>query len=258
MIITKKVKIFVHNTKVKYYQNLGYDILKGGEKIEVNIEHLTPGSHCKITTKCDFCGEFYVIRYEKYLLNIERNNGFYSCKKCRPKNTEKTKKQRYGDGKFCNKEKIKKTLQEKYGQDSPMKIEQFKEKQKRKMEDLGLRPKRTERKEWQNYRIDVYNETYKNKKILFKKWNGLDYYDNEYIKDNFVFSPTNPKYPTIDHKISILYGFKNSIPPKEIGSIENLCITKKSNNSNKNSKTEKEFKQFLFLALSPQDNKDIR
>jgi hypothetical protein len=43
-------------------------------------------------------------------------------------------------------------------------------------------------------------------------------------------------YPTIDHKVSVLYGFKNGIEPEEISKLDNLCITKRILNIIKGSK----------------------
>jgi hypothetical protein len=91
------------------------------------------------------------------------------------------------------------------------------------------------------YSRKVEHLTKLNKKELFDKWNGLDYYDNEFIKDNFNLDPNDRNYPTIDHKISASYGFKNNIPIEEIVKIENLCFTKRFINSTKNSLTEEEF-----------------
>jgi len=73
-------------------------------------------------------------------------------------------------------------------------------------------------------------------KELYINWSGYDYYDNEYIKDNLLLESISPKYPTIDHKISIYYGFSNGITEEEICDIINLCITKRSINSSKGSK----------------------
>ena len=88
-------------------------------------------------------------------------------------------------------------------------------------------------------------ETNKNKKHLFEKWNGFDYYDNEYIKNNFKYEPRSSNYPTIDHKTSIRYGYDNNINITNISSINNLCITKKKINSSKYTKTEQEYKNIL-------------
>jgi hypothetical protein len=88
--------------------------------------------------------------------------------------------------------------------------------------------------EWDLYKRKVRNETNKHKKLLFNEWDGYDFYDNEYIKDNLEnFKPRNSNYPSIDHKISVSYGFLNNISEKTIGSIENLCITKTKINCSK-------------------------
>jgi hypothetical protein len=55
----------------------------------------------------------------------------------------------------------------------------------------------------------------------------------------------NPLYPTIDHKTSIYFGFINKIDPILIGSIDNLCITKRSFNSKKRDLCENEFLKIL-------------
>ena len=89
---------------------------------------------------------------------------------------------------------------------------------------------------FQKYYKKVSSETYKNKEELFKNWNGYDYYDNEYILENFNLVSNDKNYPTIDHKISIYYGFINNIDSKEISKLENLCITKRYINSKKSKK----------------------
>ena len=92
--------------------------------------------------------------------------------------------------------------------------------------------------EFELYKNIVYRLTKKNKKKLLELWNGLDYYDNEYIKDNFNLSGSHRNYPTVDHKISIFEGFKNKIEAEEIAKIENLCFTKRYINSRKYIKTD--------------------
>ena len=87
--------------------------------------------------------------------------------------------------------------------------------------------------EYQEYRKIVNNLTNRNKKELLSIWDGIDYYDGEFILDNYSYNYNDERYPTIDHKISILYGFKNNIDAEIISSIENLCITKRTLNSKK-------------------------
>ena len=71
--------------------------------------------------------------------------------------------------------------------------------------------------------------------MLYKDWNGLDFYDNEIIKENKNIDSNDVSYPTIDHKISVKNGFDNNIEPIKIGELDNLCITKRCNNSSKGS-----------------------
>lgn len=163
------------------------------------------------------------------------------------------------------KDKIKKTCLERYGVDHPSKSEEIK---KRTIENTikkygveytlklpgeQLRRKITRIKngnqipdnmltEYEFYRKCVDNISDRLKPELLKIWNGYDYYDNEYIKENYLLTPNDSNYPTIDHKTSILYGFLNNIQPEEISEIENLCITKKAINSSKRSLTEEAFR----------------
>jgi len=98
-----------------------------------------------------------------------------------------------------------------------------------------------DRPDFYNYYLLVCGLTLKNKKELLENWNGYDYYSNEYILDNFNLNSNDKKYPTIDHKKSVRYGFDNNISAEEISNIENLCITTRSNNSTKGGKIETDF-----------------
>jgi len=81
------------------------------------------------------------------------------------------------------------------------------------------------------------------RKNIIENWNGYDYYDGEYIKDNLNLCHNNENYPTIDHKISVSYAFLNKISEEEICNISNICITKRKINSSKNKNNEIEYKK---------------
>ncbi len=138
------------------------------------------------------------------------------------------------------KEKYMNTCIEKYGVDNASKYSIFINKIKTTKIERGIQVENIE--DFLYYSRIVRTITKKNKKSLLDKWDGNDYYDNEYILENFKLKHTNRKYPTIDHKISVFYGFKNGILPFIIADIDNLCITKRCINSSKNKKTEYEFK----------------
>jgi len=172
-------------------------------------------------------------------------------------------------------EKIKKTFLEKYGVDNVLNLDRIKQKIKMdrhnidelrkdtclfkygvdnvsKNKDIQNKIKQTKELKgliipdsqlslWELYKKDVRNITKRNKKMLYENWNGYDYYDGEFIKGYLSNSHIHKFYPTMDHKISVYYGFINSIDPNFIGSIENLCITKRFINSIKSKMTEEEF-----------------
>ena len=92
------------------------------------------------------------------------------------------------------------------------------------------------------YRRKIRYETDLLRQKLFEDWNGYDYYDNEYIKENFTLNKNHNNYPSIDHKMSCFYGFINGLDTTIISDISNLCITKRIINSKKSQLNEDEFK----------------
>jgi hypothetical protein len=96
-----------------------------------------------------------------------------------------------------------------------------------------------------DYKYKVNLLTSKNKKELFKNWDGYDYYDKEYIIENYNLSPNDKLYPTIDHKKSIFYCFSNDVSIYDAADISNLCITKRYLNSKKREKNDDEFNNLI-------------
>ena len=135
------------------------------------------------------------------------------------------------------KEKSKKTLFENYGVDHISQSDEIKERSKlTRIKNLKQIPDDL-LTDWDIYKKKVNNITKINKKYLLENWDGYDFYDGEYIKDNYIiYSPRDKKYPSIDHKISVFYGFVNNIPFEIIGSIDNICITKTEINCSKQEK----------------------
>jgi len=87
--------------------------------------------------------------------------------------------------------------------------------------------------DWNAYKRIVRKLTNRKRKIVFQKWNGYDYYDGEYIVENLKMNYHDLNYPTIDHMISIKYGFDNNIIPNVITDLGNMVITKRIINSKK-------------------------
>jgi hypothetical protein len=130
------------------------------------------------------------------------------------------------------KNKMKKTCLEKYGKENYNQTEEIKEIRIKN----GTKIPDELKSNYDKYKFDVRKQTDKIKKNLFENWNGLDYYDNENIREYLKLYFGDKNYPTIDHKISIYFGFINNIEKNIISDIKNLCITKRSVNSSKNTK----------------------
>ena len=160
------------------------------------------------------------------------------------------------------KEKTKKTCLEKYNVDNPSKCEKFKEKRSQTIfKKYGVYHYSTSREyrllkeklnEWipleqksdfEIYSRNVWNETKKFKKKLFAKWDGKCYYTKIELDKNQHYN--NETYPSVDHKISVFFGFSNNIDPIEIGKIDNLCICSRWSNHRKGIMNEEKFIEYL-------------
>lgn len=246
MILDKEIEVTIINHNIEHYKKLGYNV-KCRDKIMVKPEDLTNGSHCKINCSCDECGNKTNVRYQDYLKVFNKNNK-YICNECNDKkflnllkeNRKKSINKKYNvDNVFqldFVKEKTKITVNKKYGVDYFRQNELVKEIEKQKRIKNGTQIPDDKLTEFQLYKKKVLYYTRKDKKILYEKWNGLDYYDNEFILGNNKLHYNDNLYPHIDHKISIKIGFINNIDPMIIGSFDNLCITKRINNLSKGSK----------------------
>lgn len=268
MILTKEIEIKITKSNISHYLNLGYKCeLK--DVILISVPDVTKGSKKLILVKCEVCGVEKNLSIYNYWNNYKTCE-FYACTKCSHKKSEITNMIKYGV-KYPSeleeyKLKIKNIMILKYGVDNPMKINIFKDKMKEtcmlnhgvdnpsKSSSILDKVRRTKIKiglqcgnisDYNVYKNRVYYLTNKIRESIFENWDGYDYYDGEYIRDNFNLEYTDSMYPTIDHKISILYGYLNDITPEEICKIGNLCITKRSINSSKGESCDKEFKKLL-------------
>jgi hypothetical protein len=135
----------------------------------------------------------------------------------------------------------KETCLDKYGVDNVSKDKYIYDKITKTKELNGVIIPKELLSDWEIYKRKVRSVTNSNKKHLYENWDGNDYYDNELIKGYLSHNHTHRFYPTIDHKISVYFGFINNISPEEIGSLENLCITKRFINSMKGKLVEENF-----------------
>jgi len=244
---TSEVKEKIKNTCLEKYGKIGYNLTdKFKEQSKktclekYGVEHISQSTEIKWKVKKTNLEKYGSICYHTSDVSKEKNKVLYGVEYYSQTDDFKNKwkytmKEKYGKEFYSQTDDFKKqaklTCLKNYGVDSPMKNRDIVEK------SLKSRGLDFESDEYLIYRRKVNNLTKRNKKELFENWNGYDFYDSEYIKDNLVLSWNSGKYPTIDHKISAYDGFKNGISPEEISKMENLCITKKSINSSKNRKS---------------------
>lgn len=275
MIKYNKIKVSISYRNMTHYIKLGYKPILNKE-LEIETKHLSTSSHVKIDVICKICGVENNIMYYKYINNIERQ-GFYGCRKCSRQKAAMTSLEKYGVDNYSKtdewKSRVEKTNIEKFGYKTNLLSPEYKENISNILiEKYGTKnwweiknPNKKNKlilknitKDIITYSEDLYdysnitdsyhkylNEcrriTNSNVKKLISDWNGIDYYTKEDISNNFNLPHNNPDYPTIDHKDSIYFGFVNNIKPDEIGSINNLCVTKRSINSTKRDLCELDF-----------------
>ena len=127
-------------------------------------------------------------------------------------------------GSKSTKQKIEKTNLEKYGHMNYFSTDEFKKSQ-------GIILDKNLLNDWILYKRQSRRIFRKIKSKVIENWNGYDYYDNKYIKNNLNLPFYHKNYPTIDHKKSVYNGFINETPVEEINKIENLVVTTRLNNS---------------------------
>jgi hypothetical protein len=134
MIISEKVNIKINPSNLKNLKKFGYDNLKIGETIEIDIKHLSKSSHCIIEAKCDICDKIKKLSYKEYNRNFNNYNIFTCGIKCSQVKVKLTNNKIFGTDYASQsdniKEKTKNTINEKYGTDNVMHLDLFKNKVK--------------------------------------------------------------------------------------------------------------------------------
>jgi hypothetical protein len=110
------------------------------------------------------------------------------------------------------------------------------EKRKKTWEITGRIFNFKENKDWKRFWRKCNELTRKIRKEMIPEWDGYDYYDGEYIKDNLKLDTYHKNYPTLDHIYPRSKAFLDGKTPQEITVKENLVWTKRTNNSKKGNK----------------------
>ena len=280
MLVDEKILINISYRNITHYRKIGYYPILN-KKLEIFTFELPSSSHEVVSVKCELCNIERELMYCKYIENKKRMGfyGCKSCSRNKAALTSlekygvdnyskteeyKIRVEETNMSKFGYKtnllspeyhHRIKKILKDKYNKENFYEINRFSKNMNKKFEInemiyslVGVLSLIEEKynnevcnEDYFKYRNECRRLTNKNIKLLLINWDGKDYYDGEYIKENFNLDSNHPDYPTIDHKISIYQSFINKSDINFISSIENLCITKRSINSSKRDKSESEF-----------------
>lgn len=93
---------------------------------------------------------------------------------------------------------------------------------------------------WKQFWRKCNDLTRKARSLKLIDWDGIDYIDGEYIKDNLILSHKDLNYPTLDHIKPKSLCYKEGLTPYEACDLNNLAWTKRTNNSKKGIKYKKE------------------
>lgn len=117
MIKEKVITVSISYRNIGHYLKLGYNAFLN-KPLDIKPEHLSSGSHVRITAICDICHSEIIIPYHKYLENMKRCN-FYGCRKCSRQKAGLTSIERYGVDNYSKtdefKERVEKTNIKKFG-----------------------------------------------------------------------------------------------------------------------------------------------
>jgi len=130
-------------------------------------------------------------------------------------------KRMWDEGKMKNRKKL-------LGDLNHSKKQEVKDKIRKTHEKNGLWIPLNKLTDWEFYKRNVLLLT--DRDYVFDSWNGKCYYCRKFIENEPKWSKFEP---TIDHKISIIYGFNNKINDHDLADINNLVISCRSCNSSK-------------------------
>jgi len=267
MILTKNIKVGICFNNINHYKQY-FDNLKIGDKIEIPIEKLSPGSHLKILSKCDICGVEKNIPYRDYL-NSFNNGNYFCCNKCALEKRRKTKLEKYNDAGYHNIEKMKKTNLEIYGFENVFQNEDIKDKiketcyKKYKVKFTSQTNIVKEKTKETCYKKYKYHHHLKNVEILNKLYStNLERYKNKfYLKStiyknkrvNFLLENYNLNVINFDKSVYTIkcdicnkeYNIKNSLMLQRILYKTKMCVLCNPINSYCESGKENQLSNFI-------------
>jgi hypothetical protein len=226
---SKKIRDKINNTNLERY---GVENVFASEEIKDKIKQ----------TNIEKYGVDNFSKTKEYTNKIKNTNlerygvDYYSKIQDFSQIIKQIKLEKYGDENYNNREKFVKTCMEKFNTRSNLLDKDIIEKIKNTKIKNGKIIPDNMKDDFVEYKKLVKIKTNNIRKTLFDIWDGYDYYDKSYIKENLKLDFNHKLYPTIDHEKSVFYCFINGLSVDECCDIDNLKITTRSNNSKKQNK----------------------
>jgi hypothetical protein len=200
---------------------------------------------------CENCNVDFISKspYKIYCTRdckLEKNKSKYTFRKCGQCNSDvrvyPNGYNKNNQNVFCNNKCQGEWVKENMGGERAERAEhmrKFRDNEKAWKKGLETRKKNgniIEDLNWKQYWKRCDWLTRKIRKQMLETWDGYDYIDGEYIKDNLKLHYSDKNYPTLDHIKPRSQCFKEGLSPYEATTIENLKWTKRINNSKKYNK----------------------
>jgi len=204
----------------------------------------------KYKQTCTACNVSYKSKgpYSKYCskecrqINRAKERQYIKCSNCNnnvryfPNSAHKNKKNIFCSNK-CQGNWVSKNLKEERAQRAEHMRKSWSEKSwKKSIETRKKNGNIITEHDWKQYWKRCDYLTQKIRKQMLQTWDGYDYIDKEYIKENLNLHYTHKNYPTLDHIIPRSDCFKQGLTPDEATQPFNLKWTKRINNSKKSNK----------------------
>jgi hypothetical protein len=190
-------------------------------------------------------GEFYPTK--KYCSNECRQSErakertYVPCSQCGESTYVTPLELKLYKNKFCSNKCQGKWVKENMGEERAERAEHMRKSWSEESWKKGLETRKKngniiEDFSWKQYWKRCDWLTRKIRKQMLEIWDGYDYIDGEYIKDNLKLHYSDKNYPTLDHVKPRSQCFKEGLSPYEATQPENLKWTKRINNSKKHNK----------------------
>ena len=80
IVENQKIYIEITNNNIRNYKRRGYENLRAGDVLHIDVSELPKGSKTKVDVECDYCGKIISVAYRDY---VKYRFDKYSCKHCR-------------------------------------------------------------------------------------------------------------------------------------------------------------------------------